>query len=71
VEIKIDKGVPMPPDEYVGAQHAKRTMDVGDSFFTNLPSAASVGITCVVTLETGRAFTRRVEGLGWRVWRVS
>jgi len=71
VEIKIDKGVPVPPSEYEASKHAKRTMDVGDSYFTKRLAAACVGASCPVTAETGRTFLQRVEGKGYRVWRLS
>lgn len=72
MEIKIEKGIPIPAGSKGVHKYPFAQMEVGDSFFTpceNLPSlrvyARQVG------KEKGLKFSVRQEEGGARVWRVA
>lgn len=75
-ELKIDKGVPLPPSRGYWLQQAVR-MEIGDSVeFTNAKDAESLRQAIRYTKNThgGRPsmkFMGRVDGINrWRVWRT-
>lgn len=72
MELKIEKGVPLPPDgrkQLGGVTAAFRAMEVGDSVLLLGKKHSSVG-AIVARLKPKKFATRSVDG-GLRVWRVA
>ena len=68
-ELKIDKGVPIPPPKtHTGMTAAIRKMEVGDSIAFHC-GPESVSAAFRRTLGAG-SYTARTEGTGCRVWRI-
>jgi hypothetical protein len=68
-ELKIEKGIPMPPHKYPW----KRTiaaMEIGDSCFVERPVSSVCSPVSVVAKRLGRMVVVRAEGSGSRVWRI-
>lgn len=71
---EIEKGVPMPEMKNVGyrSKYPWKAMEIGDSFFIPAPAPVALrGNLCKVALQTGKRFTARDAGNGFRVWRVA
>jgi hypothetical protein len=72
-DIKIEKGIEIPPKGSVGSKFPVQEMEVGDSFFCSFDvSSANSVMACLSKYgkDTGKKFTtRKVEG-GTRAWRI-
>jgi len=70
-EFKIEKGVPMPTG-WGGKKYPWDAMDVGDSVYVEGPTRSGVYASFDrVKAKTGKQFTLRPDGAGWRVWRTA
>lgn len=74
--IQIDKGIPMPPVTHGPAPvYPWRDMLVGDSFYIERPAAKDITANfCGWKARHGRRSWRisvRIDGAGFRVWRVA
>jgi len=72
-EIQIEKGIPLIPK--CGCLHGQwllllQKMDVGDSFVVNTQDERD----CVLRVNTKthniRVTTRKINGIGYRIWRI-
>lgn len=73
-EIKIEKGVPMPPSSSGNLKYPFRSMAVGDSFFVagkSVGTMAANASPAARRIGGGTKFTCRAENGGVRVWRIS
>ena len=64
-EVKIDKNIPIDSITRQ-ARYPWRTMQVGDSFYSETPI---YGIASATGKRLGKKFTVRKEGPGFRCWR--
>lgn len=75
MEIKIEKGIPIParPGRSMEVfSQALLKLDVGDSFFAeNFRPAAAAARWRRISQTTGRKFTSRTTDGGCRVWRIA
>lgn len=72
-KIMVSRDVPIPPPE--GGRGAVpiypwRDIDVGESFVHPGSRNAATAMIQYATKQTGRRFTSRKEGSGYRIWRV-
>lgn len=68
IEIKVEKGVPIPTAR---GKYPWKGMEVGDSFvIVNCTNSVKRGLHSCASRYGYRICTRR-EGAGFRVWRVS
>ena len=68
--IKIEKNVPLPEDgRRKKTIYPFKTMDVGDSFVTNVKHGHQSAATASFRYKPRRFTAREVEG-GWRIWRT-
>lgn len=70
---KITKDVPIPTTAHSGRQATKYPfpdMEIGDSFFANIPSQKLSSAAINYGKRYGMRFTVRKEGDGSRVWRI-
>jgi hypothetical protein len=72
-QIKIDKGVPAPNEHWSRnrVKYPFKSMEVGDSFFTETSRVAVTSAACGYARRNGVKFTTRSENGGTRVWRIA
>lgn len=69
MNFKIDKGIPIPEDRYsLPRPDMIRTMEVGDSVLFEDRVAAQRASSMLNS--QGRGAKIRIEGVGYRVWRI-
>lgn len=68
MEIKIEKGVPIPRRK--NDSYPWESMKVGDSFVSEAKYNSMYGTAKAASHRTGHKYTVKAEGTGSRVWRV-
>jgi len=75
--IKIDKGIPIPPKRNNTARYPWAGLKIGESFFASPPEKHGAWWRCGMSSNASiwgrklaRKFTVRQEGEGVRVWRT-
>jgi hypothetical protein len=73
MEIKIDKGIPLPVRKNSAGfeKYPLSKLEVGDSFAVKIQAAAIGHHVRKAAKALGRKFVVRSEGTGSRVWRKS
>ena len=69
-ELKIEKDIPLPEQNFGAFTSTLRQMEIGDSIFVTNPSSARAILTRIAKDE-GRKFVTRKEGDGIRIWRAA
>ena len=73
MEIKIEKGIPMPEKSKPKSKYPFDSIEVGDSFFTDLISSSTLYQIAYIWRKTNQnewRFKAVKENEGARVWRV-
>lgn len=69
-ELKIEKGIPIPPRRKSGMTEVLRALEVGDSVLLMTTYSSVGGIVYLARAGTEKKFVTRTEGDGIRVWRT-